>query len=196
MSLPVLQCPRCDEPIPENAVNRRTLTPCPRCAAELEVEVFPAFFRPVPLGQAGDLVLVEGELSCFYHPQKRAVITCEVCGRFLCALCDCDLHGRHFCPACLESGPRKGRIQNLENERTLYDGIALSLAIFPLVLFYFTLLTAPMALYVSIRFWRAPLSIVRRSRFRFVVAMIVATLELVGWAAGIYYYSKYVRLRR
>jgi hypothetical protein len=196
MSLPRLPCPKCEEPLSGEAIQRPDLTPCPRCGVPLQVEVFPAFFRPPSLGRPAEVVVVEGESSCFYHPQKRAVVACESCGRFLCGLCDCDLHGRHFCPACLETGVRKGRIQNLENERTLYDAIALSLAVLPLLIFYFTIITAPMALYFAIRYWKAPLSLVRRSRYRFVLAIGFASLEIVGWVVGIYAYLNYARLRR
>jgi hypothetical protein len=96
--------------------------------------VFRAFFQPVPRGRDGDPVLIEGEASCFYHPQKKAAVPCEACGRFLCALCDCELHGKHFCPACLETGKQKGKIQKLESQRTLYDNIALALAVYPVAL--------------------------------------------------------------
>ena len=130
--------------------------------------------------------MVEGESGCFYHPQKKAVRPCDGCGRFLCGLCDCELQGRHFCPACLEAGRTKGKIQSLENQRTLYDSIALALAIYPVVLvfsIYFTIITAPMALFVAIRYWKSPLGILRRTKTRFVVAIILASLQIAGWVA-------------
>src|SRR6185369_13510263 len=115
--------------------NRAELKPCPSCAAPLQVEVFPAFFRKITPGTGAETILVEGEASCFYHPQKRAVLPCHGCGRFLCALCDCELHGEHYCPACLETGRKKGKIKRLENRRTLYDSIALAVALFPILFF-------------------------------------------------------------
>lgn len=129
--------------------------------------------------------MVEGESSCFYHPQKKAVLPCDGCGRFVCALCDCQLNGQHFCPVCLETGKTKGKIKSLDNQRTLYDRIALSLAIYPLLIFYFTLITAPMALFVAIRYWKSPPSLVRRGKIRFVVAIIFALLQIAGW--GIFF---------
>ena len=107
----------------------------------------------------------------------------------MCALCDCELNGEHFCPACLESGKTKGKIKSLENRRTLYDTIALSLAILPIVLIVFwflTIITAPMALFMAIRYWNAPRSIVHRTKIRYVLAMIFATLQIAGWGIGIY----------
>jgi hypothetical protein len=150
----------------------------------LQVELFPAFFRRFAPGRDAELVLVEGESSCFYHPAKKAVVPCDACGRFLCALCDCELRGQHFCPNCLEVGKQKGHIQNLENQRLLYGQIAFALTVIPMaVIFgiYFTFITAPLALFVAIRYWKAPPSLVRRGRIYYVLAIILALLQLAGW---------------
>ena len=127
--------------------------------------------------------MLEGESSCFYHPQKKATVPCAACGRFLCAMCDCLLDGEHFCPSCLEAGKSKGKIKSLDNRRMRYDNIALGLAAAPILIFYFTILTAPLTLYVVIRYWKAPRSLVGRNSFRFVLAAILAVLEIAGWAA-------------
>src|SRR4051812_10375500 len=79
---------------------------CPRCGDWVQAYVFPALRRLQPVTLA-ESALVEGQSSCFYHPQKLAAIACESCGRFLCALCDVEIGGVHRCPRCLESGRRK-----------------------------------------------------------------------------------------
>ena len=182
-----VQCPACQVVLTDSVFNQAELRPCPRCDAELQIEVFPAIFRPVAPGASGEAVMVEGESTCFYHPSKKAVRPCDACGRFICALCDCELQGEHYCPVCLELGRKKGKIRNLENHRTLYDSIALSLAIFPLLIFYFTIITAPMVWYIAIRYWNAPSSIIHRTKIRYVIAIILATLQIVGWGIGGYY---------
>ena len=182
-----LLCPKCQAPLTESLFNRVELTPCTGCAAPLQVEIFPALFRRVASGRHGESLVIDGESSCFYHPQKKAVLPCQGCGRFLCALCDCELRGQHFCPACLEVGRKKGKIKSLENERTLYDSIALSLAILPLLIFYFTVITAPMALFVAFRYWNAPRSIVHRTKIRYVLAICFSVLQILGWGVGIYF---------
>jgi len=185
-----LRCLSCGAPVPELLFNQAELEPCPQCGRRVQVEVFRAFFQPVLRGRDGDPVLVEGEASCFYHPQKRASVPCEACGRFLCALCDCELHGKHFCPACLEIGKQKGRIEKLENQRTLYDNIALALAVYPVasvIGIYFTIITAPIALYISIRHWNTPTSVVRLGKIRHVLAVLLSVLELAGWAVLVYF---------
>src|SRR5450432_3376511 len=165
---PQIQCPKCRARLFEGVFNQPEMSPCPACGTPLQLEIFPAMFRKINPGQSGEAIIVEGESSCFYHPQKKAVLPCENCGRFLCALCDCELNGKHFCPACLETGKTKGKIKNLDNHRTLYDRIALSLAIYPILIFYFTLITAPMTLFVAIRYWKSPPSLVRPGKIRFV----------------------------
>lgn len=181
-----ITCPKCQTSLYEGVFNRFEPLPCPSCKTLLQIDVFPAMFRKIASGQPAETVMVEGESSCFFHPEKKAVVPCHSCGRFLCALCDCELKGEHYCPNCLESGQSKGKIKSLENQRTLYDSIALALAIAPILIFYFTIITAPMTLFVAIRYWKAPMSILRskwRSKFRFVIAMVLALLQIVGWAA-------------
>ncbi len=191
----LIQCPKCQAWLLEGVFNQPQMSPCPACGVPLQVEVFPALFRRLQPGQGGETILVEGVSSCFYHPQKKAVLPCQGCGRFLCALCDCELNGQHFCPACLEAGKARGKIKNLEDRRTLYDGIALSLAILPMLLFYFTIFTAPAALYVAIRYWNAPRSIVHTTRIRLIAAIIIALMQIAGWGLGLFFIFFAVRHR-
>src|SRR5436190_1639271 len=127
----VLTCPKCKWPAPETIINSDELQPCPNCLVPLAIDVFPAFFKPRETGAAGEAIMVDGEASCFYHPQKRAAVPCASCGRFLCGLCDLDVNGQHICPVCLEAGQRKGKLIELENKRMLWDNVALFLAIVP-----------------------------------------------------------------
>src|SRR6266581_110809 len=130
-----ISCPKCNTVLPEFFFNHGETAPCPGCKSLLQVEVFPALFKPIAEGKPGETILVEGEASCFYHPQKRAVIHCAACGRFLCGLCDVELNDEHLCPVCLEAGRKKGKLTQLETRRTLYDSSALLLSVFPLILF-------------------------------------------------------------
>src|SRR5882757_4158810 len=129
-----VQCPKCRSWLAEGSFNRPDVAPCPACGVPLQVEIFPALFRTINPGASGEVIMVEGESSCFYHPQKKAVLPCDSCGRFLCALCDCELNGQHFCPACLEGGRKKKKIKSLENHRVLYDSAALALAVYPMLI--------------------------------------------------------------
>jgi len=187
MASELLNCTRCGAALSLDAFNASTLRRCPSlaCQALMQIDVFPALFSPPARGQDGEKLLVDDQSSCFYHPEKKAVIHCASCGRFLCALCDIELNDQHLCPTCLETGKKKRKLVNLENHRVQYDGIALSVALLPLLIFYVTCITAPIAIYIAIRYWRAPLSIVRRTRVRFVLAIVFASLQIVGWAFAI-----------
>ncbi len=75
------------------------------------------------------------------------------------------------------------------NRRTLYDGIALTLAIVPVVtvIFWFvTLVTAPLAIGVAIYGWNKPGSLVPQSRVRAILAIVIGLLELLGWVLFFY----------
>lgn len=195
MNTTLVTCTKCQASLLGNVFNLTELVPCPSCGEALQIEVFPALFRRITPGKEGEALMEETESSCFYHPQKKAILPCDGCGRFLCALCDCEFNGQHLCPTCLETGQNKGKIKNLENHRVLHDNMALSLAIFSIVppIIYFCWLTLPMSLFIAIRHWNTPTSVVHRTKIRFVLAIIIALLEIVGIIALIYSIAHNVR---
>lgn len=176
-----IYCTRCQYELPLFVFRNDEFRPCPSCGAPIYGVIFPALTADNSKSRAGETLLVDSDASCFYHPQKKAEISCDYCGRFLCALCDVEMEGKHLCPPCIESGKQKGRIKTLENRRTLYDSIALSLAVLPMLIFYFTVVTAPIAIYMAIRYWNAPTSILHRGKWRFVLAIIIASSQIIGW---------------
>jgi hypothetical protein len=91
------------------------------------------------------------------------------------------LDQEHICPACLESGQQKGRLEQLQKGRVLYDDIALALAVYPVLLWPFTLVSAPAALYFAVRHWKVQSSIVPRTKGRKIAAVILAVLQIAGW---------------
>lgn len=165
------------------------LAECPVCRTRLQAMVFPAVLedRRTAGDQGFTAKLDDTEASCFYHPSKRAVQACDGCGRFLCGLCDLELDGRHLCPGCLDTGRTTGKITKLQNRRVLYDNMALMLALLPILMWPFTLLSAPAALYIVIRHWKSQGSIIPRSKFRFVLAGILASLQIAGWGLFAYF---------
>lgn len=178
----LIQCPKCRATLMENILNLPDLVPCPTCATPLQVEIFPAFFRKITPGQKAEAVLVEGESSCFYHSQKKAVRPCDACGRFLCALCDCELNQQHFCPSCLDVGKSKRKIKTLDNHRTRHESIALSLAILSVLLFFtfaIPIVLPLISLFIVIRYWKGPQSIIGGYRIRMILA-IVFSLVAIG----------------
>lgn len=180
----MIACPNCRTILPVQMANTGRLHKCPDCMTQLRAELFNAFHRPVVHGQVGEHVQAQGQAECFYHPGKMAKAPCSSCGRLLCALCEIQFDGHTLCPNCLQSGLDKQQIQSLEKGRFLYDSLALHLAVWPLILFpffMFTLITAPVVMYLVLRYWRTCGSILPRSKFRFVLAAILAAAQITGW---------------
>ena len=183
MSHPQPACSQCSAPLPEALLRAGQPVACPSCQAPLEVLVFPALLRP-PAGRVvPERIVMEGEAGCFYHPEKRAVIPCHACGRFLCSLCDTEFNQEHFCPNCLQTRRQKNQMPELVTNRILYDGAALVLTVGSTVLFclwFFWIISAPMAIFLAVLSWTQPGSILPRSRFRAILAIILALLQLIG----------------
>lgn len=178
-----VSCSGCGVPLAGDMFNSGEEFPCGNCGAGLAVEVFPSLFRGGGAVRSGEALSAAGEASCFYHPQKIAATLCNACGRFLCTLCETELAGRCLCPPCFDKGRRNEEIEQLVTRRTLYDGLALSLAVLPMLFFFVTVVTAPIAIYIALRYWKKPGSILPRSRVRFVLAIVIALAQIAGWVA-------------
>ena len=184
MSGSAVACTNCAAPLPSTFLDG-SFHPCPSCQTSIQVHLFPAFTNERPTA-ATESTLIEGEASCFYHPHKKALLACEGCGRFVCALCDVEIGGVHRCPRCLEAGKRKQVLQTLELQHVRYDRIAFALTTISLLLWPITIITAPAALFLVIRFWNRRSKILPGSRFVFILAGLIAIAEMCGWALIIY----------
>ncbi|MHC4561212.1 MAG: DUF4339 domain-containing protein [Planctomycetota bacterium] len=166
-------CTQCTRMLQPGSFNLNELTPCRTCGTLWDVTVFPAMAIPPRRGRAAQALADEEEASCFYHPHKRAAVPCDECGRFLCALCDIEIDQRHLCPTCLQADPAGQGLGQLEGERRTYDGLALILGIIPLCI-----ITPLASLFLCVRFWRSPPSLVRRTRLRFAIAAAISLIWL------------------
>ncbi len=194
-TLPRVLCARCQFELPPEAITARDTGMCPACNSDVIVRVFPALFAQPATASPAEMRANEGEATCFFHPGKAAVTACAQCGRFLCRLCKVDFRGEEWCPECFTSAVRKKKLVVLENRRTLHDSIALALATLPLLTVWLSLLGAPIALFVAIRYWKTPGSIVRRNKIRSVLAILLAVGQLAGWVWLIVYMVALARAR-
>jgi hypothetical protein len=157
-----------------------------------QVYLLPAIDRdvtanaPVARAAGGD------ESLCFFHPGSAAEKACDHCGRFLCAICATPWLGGLLCPECITSAVAKGKesfadpkqdegADSLPTRRVLYDTLALQFALVPMLIFSFTIFTAPVALYIALRYWSRPRSLIPRTRTRAVFAVLIASAQLIGW---------------
>jgi hypothetical protein len=189
-------CPRCAAPLPDWLLrDSHSCGICLQCQSALEVYAFPALYRRAEKLELSQLSLAEGEACCYEHSSKKAVALCSNCGRFLCALCEVQLGGEVLCPDCLHRVNAKSPRASLETQRTLYDSIALALATWPLLIFYFTVITAPLSLGMAIYAWKRPTSIVRHNRWRLFTALILSSLEIAA-LVGVVIFLIYAAQRR
>ncbi len=184
----VLNCPKCRAALPAEAINSTTAVPCASCRLPVYVAVFPALVRPEELGEAGKRLVMEDDASCFYHADARAETACQRCGRFLCSLCEITIAGECTCPSCLASSKDKGGLKEIETQSVRYDQIALSVAVLPLILAFlwpFWIVSGPVSIFVSLRYWKRSLSILPVTRIRFVLALLAGVLQVSVWLIAI-----------
>lgn len=174
-----IPCARCSTPLPNWELAAGDRATCTSCLSANTVRVFPALFVRRAAAQAD--AASEGEATCFDHPGKKAVASCQQCGRFVCQLCAIDFGGAVRCPSCMANAPVPLQAGGDVSRRILYDSIALTLPLSSLIIYPLNIFAAPAALVLSIWKWRQPLSLVRHSRWRFVLAILISLAEVIGW---------------
>ena len=194
MAATAVSCPNCRAPLPDDPAALAALDRCPACGTRVKICLFPAFTAGPRSGALPEAVLAEGEAACFYHAGNKAVVPCDQCGRFLCALCDLELAGRHVCPVCLESGAKRGQVELLEHSRARPDLVVWNLLLLPLIACGYAFpLTALIALIYTLVKWNTKPSLVDNTRARLAWAIPVALLELAGGVALWLFYLRMVR---
>ena len=86
LQAPLTYCHVCLAPLEYPAAGSRVRC---RCGVEAWAYLYPALLDR-PVASAGEAIQTDGEAACFAHAGKRAVASCESCGRFVCALCRID----------------------------------------------------------------------------------------------------------
>jgi len=168
-----ISCPKCSHLIHAARFNKPSGA-CPGCGSQIIVAAFASLISTPADAGAGQRLLEADHASCFYHPNKKATVPCDNCGRFLCALCDVDFGGRRLCPGCIEAGSDEESVSTLDTNRILYDTLAMFLAIIP------TFFTQLAAIFLAIKYWSSPISIPPRGplRWRLILAVVISLLEI------------------
>jgi hypothetical protein len=179
ISGPALPCPKCRKVLEPISWHDHGKGNCWNCRTDFSFVGFPALTakrrRLIPKA-----VLESEHATCFYHHTNQAEAVCECCGRFVCVVCTVDFGGRRVCPPCIA----KVKIDDAQTiqARTLFDGIALALAVLPILFWPVTLVTAPLAIGFVVVGWRKPRSLVGGSRSKLIIAGFIALMQLVGWS--------------
>lgn len=156
-----IRCPRCALSLDLEIFASGGGAACPACQSRLGAAVFPAFAaRDLIVPNSSGERAMDGEAACFFHAEKRASVACELCGRFLCPLCDLPMGARHLCPSCLHSDA----VTELIKHRTRWGPLAAFVGVVPLVaglfIWPFLIMTGPTAIVVACWGWKKPGSLV------------------------------------
>ena len=184
-------CARCSMPLPKWELLNSDSANCPSCGSRNAVRLFPAALAQS--AAARPEAAQEGEAVCFDHPGKRAVASCQQCGRFVCQLCSIEFGDGVWCPSCVANSSGKAGKAHSETSRMLYDTWALAIPFVLLVIWPLTLLSAPAVVALAVMKWRQPISLVRRNRWRFVAGLLVAVAQGGAWVWFIWYTVAKVR---
>jgi hypothetical protein len=176
------QCPGCQRPLKPAAWLNARQAHCPDCDRDLEFVPFPALTAVRAVARP-ETATIGDDATCFFHAVNRAAAVCSSCGRLLCAVCAVDFAGRCLCPNCIAQRP--AALPDTVKSRLLWDSIALALATLPLIAWPFTLATAPTAIGLALYGWNKPGSLVRGSRVRLVLALVLGGLQVAGWVFGL-----------
>lgn len=176
-----IPCGVCSAPLPAIVGEGMQTVRCAVCGRPYLLELFPAFWRGLAREEQARPLDAPDEAACFYHPSSQAAVVCEGCGRFLCSLCHVPFEGRSLCPSCIQAGFRKRGFPSLDSRRFLYDDLVLALALLPLLAWPITLVTAPAAIVLAIRYWRTPSSLVRRPHVRYLAAIALSAIQIAAW---------------
>ena len=180
-----IPCARCDAPLPGWELAAGGTASCTSCGSSNQVRVFPAALRAAAVVQTE--TALAGEAACFDHSAKRAVAACHHCGRFVCALCSVEFGDEVWCPSCVTARAGRAQDANPETSRMLYDSMAVHTPWLSMIVWPVTAITGPGIVAFSILKWKQPLSLVRRSRWRFLVAILLGLAQTAAWIFAVGY---------
>ncbi len=151
---------------------------CRSCHRVTELMLFPALAgRPPALSVEP---AAEGEATCFYSPNRRATKSCSHCGVLISDAWAAQWGSQTVCLKCLEHLRGKGSDARFQTSRTLWDNVALAVALTPftVVLWFAAFITAPASVFLALWHWNSPRSMVPRSRLRLVLALLLGVAQL------------------
>lgn len=176
-----VQCPRCRAFVRVEEDSNSTEVSCSVCNATVEISCYPRLFhspaRDAKLSLSGD-----DEAKCSFYPELKAEKICEECGCFMSEKASIQWIGKDFCLPCLHRLREEEKATDFVASAKLYDKRALMLVTW---MAPFTLFTAPVALFLLLRFKNAPNGFTTRSKATWWVALLLSIVWLLGWTAVI-----------
>ena len=145
---------------------------CPYCEKRLRIQVW-----PVVRQKTNAASVMPEQATCFFHPEKAFEACCQICGRFMCALCDLQLGAEHVCPMCFERGRTDSGLQGgtaeWRHRDVLYDSIALTIGWGWVLVWPLIIAALPATIVLHVKFRKAPRSyLIPRWGWRFWAAYV------------------------
>lgn len=184
-----LACPACGSPQSAGFSPGASSTTCMACRKPVNALLFPRAiipFSPPPLIQSSP---APGDAVCFFDPTQKATSLCDQCGVLVSDAWSAHWGSRKVCLRCLEKLRESKRDSSFESSRLMWDNICLLLSstIFILIFPYFAIIAAPTALILGIRSWNSPRSLIPRSRFRLIIALVFSAIQVIAMLVGIFF---------
>jgi len=190
-------CPRCDAALPLESITAGEDI-CPRCQGFFHATVFhppQRITRVLQIAHTGP----ESAGSCANHPRNAAVTNCGRCGLFICSLCELNLHGETYCPACFDRMTQGGGAEQAQTEFRDWRTLSLAMAIFAVIITLILLVFPPgaaagiplgaLSLYYVVRAFRDP----QWSRDQLPGVLISILLALACVGTGVVVFAEYIK---
>lgn len=169
-------CPRCRKPLDVDTLADGTVL-CPHCGRDFEARVFhppKRNARVLQLAQMGP----EAAGACANHPRNAAVTSCERCGIFICALCELNVDGTKYCPACFDRLAQEGAIASAQVRFRDYGGLAMVASVIGLFTVIFSLPLGLLALYYVYKGFRTRKA-AAASLATIIIGLLIACADII-----------------
>lgn len=168
-------CPRCNGALDLPSL-RDGEDICPNCSGFFELRVFHPPTRVVHVAtvETG----IETATPCANHPRNSAVGNCQRCGVFICSLCELEIGGARYCPACFDRLSQEGTLPAALLRFRDYASLAMTSAVVGLLgSFILGVPFGVLSLYYAVKAFRDP-NTERSSRGTLVLAILIALVDL------------------
>lgn len=177
-ALPLFRCPSCRSGLHVQTSSRRLAERCPVCGSEVEATLFPRLRAALP--PPSSPLAVDGGSVCSFFPELKASKVCDECGCLLSEKAAVSWADGDYCLPCLHRLREERREGDFIARASLHDHRALALVT---LLAPFTLFTAPLALFILLRYRKERASFTPRGRARWWLAFVLSLLWIGLWTA-------------
>ncbi len=176
-----LQCPTCRARLNVSRSVDRVEEKCPVCSSQISMAVFPRFFREEP-EMINDRIASEDEAICSFHGELKAEKVCDECGCLMSLRASVNWGDRDYCLPCLYQLREEKKSASFVAQAKLHDNLALALVTW---LAPFSFFTAPVALFLLLRYRKGSQTFAPRSPLRWWLALLLSSAWILLWGAVI-----------